>query len=148
MSNGSILVYYRGTDDIEFVNYGYLYSIGNIFLDENKNALISTSEDRSIRMVELPSFYPGQKIRRELINLNNFSIKNKIENLKKKDYYSDNINNNNNNDNDYNDNENDINENYKNINNKINYNNNNYQNNKNKNEDKSINSYQIMISEQ
>ena len=147
LSNGSILVYYRGTDDIEFVIDAHLYSIGNIFLDENKNALISTSEDRSIRMVELPSFYPGQMIRRELTNLNHLSIKNKIENSRKKDYYSDNINNYNNNDNDYNDNENDINENYKNINNKNNFNNNNYLDNNNKNEDKSINSYQIMITE-
>ena len=146
MDNGSILVYYRGTEDIEFVIDAHLYSIGNIFVIEDKHALISTSEDRSIRMVEFPAFYPGQMIRRELTNLNHVSIKNKIENSRKKDFYHDSIKKNE----DISKDDDDINEKY--INKNINdlNNNNNYSNyiNKNiKNEDKYMNYYQIMIQE-
>ena len=77
MDNGSVMVYYRDTDKIEFVIDAHLYSIGNIYVIEDKQALLSTSEDRSIRMVEFPEFYPGQMIRKELTNLNHSSIKNK-----------------------------------------------------------------------
>jgi hypothetical protein len=154
MDNGSVLVYYRGTDNIEFVIDAHLYSIGNIFVVEDKHALISTSEDRSIRMVEFPAYYPGQMIRRELTNMNHVSIKNKIENSRKNDYYHDSINKSNENDNENIDNNdikdyNNYNDNYsqKKINNND-YNminNDNYIN--NKNEDKYMNYYQIMIIE-
>ena len=77
MDNGSVMVYYRDTDKIEFVIDAHLYSIGNIYVIEDKQALLSTSEDRSVRMVEFPEFYPGQMIRKELTNLNHSSIKNK-----------------------------------------------------------------------
>ena len=145
MDNGSILVYYRGTDDIEFVIDAHLYSIGNIFVIEDKHALISTSEDRSIRMVEFPAFYPGQMIRRELTNLKHVSIKNKIENSRKNDFYHDSIRKN---DDNYNKKDNDeINDNYSNKSSS----NNNYNNSlpyKNmKNEDKFMNYYQIMVTE-
>ena len=146
MDNGSVLVYYRGTDNIEFVIDAHLYSIGNIFVVEDKHALISTSEDRSIRMVEFPAYYPGQMIRRELTNLNHVSIKNKIENSRKNDYYHDSINNNSNTiDNVHNDND-DINTNYstKNINDNTNYS---INNNQNEDKYKSMNYYQIMITE-
>ena len=66
LDNGSILVYFRGTDNIEFVIDAHLYSIGNIFVIEDKHALISTSEDKSVRMIEFTAFYLGQIIRREL----------------------------------------------------------------------------------
>ena len=109
LDNRSILVYFRGKDNIEnieFVIDAHLYSIGNIFVIKDKHALISTSEDRSVRMVEFQAFYPGQMIRRELTNLNHVSIKNKIEISK---------NNNNNMDtNDEDNNDNNINENYSN----------------------------------
>ena len=150
MDNGSVLVYYKGTDEIEFVIDAHLHSIGNIFVIEDKHALISTSEDRSVRMVEFPAFYPGQMIRRELTNLKHVSIKNKIENLRKKDYYHDSIRNNdeNYNNDDINDNIDEI---YSEENNKSSKNNENYSysntNNKNKNEDKYMNDYQIMIIE-
>ena len=107
MDNGSIMVYFRDTDYIEFVIDAHLYSIGNIFVIEDKHALISTSEDKSVRMVEFPSSYPAQMIRKELTNLNHNNIKNKINNY---EY--------NNKDND--DNDNDINE----EENNYNYNNN------------------------
>ena len=147
MDNGSVLVYYRGLDEIEFVIDAHLHSIGNIFVIEDKHALISTSEDRSVRMVEFPAFYPGQMIRRELTNLKHVSIKNKIENSRKKEYYHDSIKNNNENNNSNNDNI--INEIYSNENDK-NYKNNdinNYLNINDKNEDKYMNDYQIMIIE-
>ena len=95
MDNGSVLVYYRDTDNIEFVIDAHLYSIGNIFVIEDKHALLSTSEDKSVRMVEFPNSYPAQEIRKELTNLNHTSIKKKIDN---QDY---NNNNNNTNKNDY-----------------------------------------------
>ena len=79
MDNGSILVYYRDTDNIEFVIDAHLYSIGNMFIIEDRHALISTSEDKSVRMVEFPEFYPAQMIRKELTDLNHASIKNKIK---------------------------------------------------------------------
>ena len=79
LDNGSILVYYRDTDNIEFVIDAHLYSIGNMFIIEDRHALISTSEDKSVRMVEFPEFYPAQMIRKELTNLNHASIKNKIK---------------------------------------------------------------------
>ncbi len=155
MDNGSVLVYYKGTDNIEFVIDAHLYSIGNIFVVEDKHALISTSEDRSIRMVEFPAYYPGQMIRRELTNLNHVSIKNKIENSRKNDYYHDSINKNNDNDienndrNDIKDYDDDYNDNYsqkkKNNNDYNMINNDNYID--NKNEDKYMNYYQIMIIE-
>ena len=93
LDNGSVLVYYRDTDNIEFVIDAHLYSIGNIFVIEDKHALLSTSEDKSVRMVEFPNSYPAQEIRKELTNLNHTSIKKKIDN---QDY-----NNNNTNKNDY-----------------------------------------------
>ena len=145
MDNGSILVYYRGTDDIEFVIDAHLYSIGNIFVIEDKHALISTSEDRSIRMVEFPAFYPGQMIRRELTNLNHLSIKNKIENSRKIDFYHDSIRKS---DDNYlaNKDNNENNENNSNKNSNNNYNNSlSYKN--IKDEDKYMNYYQIMITE-
>ena len=89
MDNGSIMVYYRDTDNIEFVIDAHLYSIGNIFVIEDKHALISTSEDKSVRMVEFPEFYPAQMIRKELTNLNHLSIKNKVNNFKGKNEYND-----------------------------------------------------------
>ena len=153
MDNGSILVYYRGTDNIEFVIDAHLYSIGNIFVIEDKHALISTSEDRSVRMVEFPAFYPGQMIRRELTNLNHVSIKNKIEKSRKNDYYTDSIsknNNNNNMDNNIEDNNNDnLNENYsnKNKNNTDDDNNLNYLNKNNNKNDNKFSHYQIMVIE-
>ena len=79
LDNGSIMVYYKDTDKIEFVIDAHLYSIGNIYVIEDKHALLSTSEDRSVRMVEFPDFYPGQVIRKELANLNHISIKNKTQ---------------------------------------------------------------------
>ena len=145
MDNGSILVYYRGTDDIEFVIDAHLYSIGNIFVIEDKHALISTSEDRSIRMVEFPAFYPGQMIRRELTNLKHVSIKNKIENSRKIDFYHDSIRKS---DDNYlaNKDNNENNENNSNKNSNNNYNNSlSYKN--IKDEDKYMNYYQIMITE-
>ena len=80
MDNGSIMVYYRDTDNIEFVIDAHLYSIGNIFVIEDKRALLSTSEDKSVRMVEFPNDYPAQVIRKELTNLNHINIKNKVDN--------------------------------------------------------------------
>ena len=88
MDNGSVMVYYRDTDNIEFVIDAHLYSIGNIFVIEDKHALISTSEDKSVRMVEFPEFYPAQMIRKEMTNLNHFSIKNKVDNLREKNGYN------------------------------------------------------------
>ena len=91
MDNGSILVYYRDTDNIEFVIDAHLYSIGNIFVIEDRHALISTSEDKSVRMVEFPEFYPAQMIRKELTNMNHNSIKNKVNNINEKnEFYEDN----------------------------------------------------------
>ena len=81
MDNGSIMVYYRDTDNIEFVIDAHLYSIGNIFVIEDKHALLSTSEDKSVRMIEFPSDYPAQVIRKDLTNLNHMSIKNRVDNL-------------------------------------------------------------------
>ena len=138
MDNGSIMVYYRDTDNIEFVIDAHLYSIGNIFVIEDKRALLSTSEDKSVRMVEFPNDYPAQVIRKELTNLNHINIKNKVDNS---DY---NYNNNKENEEmDYNNEEN----------NYINYNNdgmkdkyNNYNNNTNINRNNKE-QYTIMISE-
>ena len=91
MDNGSILVYYRDTDNIEFVIDAHLYSIGNIFVIEDRHALISTSEDKSVRMVEFPEFYPAQMIRKELTNMNHNTIKNKVNNINEKnEFYEDN----------------------------------------------------------
>ncbi len=139
MDNGSIMVYYRDTDNIEFVIDAHLYSIGNIFVIEDKHALLSTSEDKSVRMVEFPNDYPAQVIRKELTNLNHINIKNKVDNS---DY---NYNNNKENEEmDYNNEEN----NYINYNNDgmkdkyNNYNNNNTNINRNNKEQ-----YTIMISE-
>ena len=81
MDNGSIMVYYRDTDNIEFVIDAHLYSIGNIFVIEDKHALLSTSEDKSVRMIEFPSDYPAQVIRKDLTNLNHMSIKNRVDNF-------------------------------------------------------------------
>ena len=89
MDNGSIMVYYRDTDNIEFVIDAHLYSIGNMFIIEDRHALISTSEDKSVRMVEFPEFYPAQMIRKDLTNLNHDSIKNKINKINKKNEYND-----------------------------------------------------------
>lgn len=138
MDNGSIMVYYRDTDNIEFVIDAHLYSIGNIFVIEDKRALLSTSEDKSVRMVEFPNDYPAQVIRKELTNLNHINIKNKVDNS---DY---NYNNNKENEEmDYNNEEN----------NYINYNNdgmkdkyNNYNNNTDINRNNKE-QYTIMISE-
>ena len=91
MDNGSILVYYHDTDNIEFVIDAHLYSIGNIFVIEDRHALISTSEDKSVRMVEFPEFYPAQMIRKELTNMNHNTIKNKVNNINEKnEFYEDN----------------------------------------------------------
>ena len=150
MDNGSVLVYYRGTDDIEFVIDVHLYSIGNIFVIEDKHALISTSEDKSVRMVEFPAFYPGQMIRRELTNLNHVSIKNKIEKTRKNDYYTDSINKNKkieNNEEDEEDIKENINDNFSNKNNSSNNNSLNYLNNNNNKSENAFNHYQIMIIE-
>ena len=81
MDNGSILVYYRDTDNIEFVIDAHLYSIGNIFVIEDKHALLSTSEDKSVRMVEFPNEYPAQVIRKDLTNLNHTNIKSRADNF-------------------------------------------------------------------
>ena len=89
MDNGSILVYYRDTDNIEFVIDAHLYSIGNMFIIEDRHALISTSEDRSVRMVEFPEFYPAQMIRKDLTNLNHVSIKNKVKKINEKNEFND-----------------------------------------------------------
>ena len=89
MDNGSIMVYFRDTDNIEFVIDAHLYSIGNIFVIEDKHALISTSEDKSVRMVEFPEFYPAQMIRKELTNLNHLNIKNKVNGFKGKNEFND-----------------------------------------------------------
>ena len=85
MDNGSVLVYYKRTDNIEFVIDAHSYSIVNIFVVEDNHALISISEDRSIRMLEFPAYYPGQIIRRGLTNLNHISIEDKFEISRKND---------------------------------------------------------------
>ena len=88
MDNGSVLVYYKDTDNIEFVIDAHLYSIGNIFVIEDKNALLSTSEDKSVRMVEFPTSYPAQMLRKELTNLNHNIIKNKVESFNERKEYN------------------------------------------------------------
>ena len=66
----------------------HLYSIGNIFVIEDKNALLSTSEDKSVRMVEFPTSYPAQMLRKELTNLNHNIIKNKVESFNERKEYN------------------------------------------------------------
>jgi hypothetical protein len=88
MDNGSVLVYYKDTDNIEFVIDAHLYSIGNIFVIEDKNALLSTSEDKSVRMVEFPTSYPAQMLRKELTNLNHNITKNKVESFNERKEYN------------------------------------------------------------
>ena len=151
LDNGSILVYYKDTDNIEFVIDAHLYSIGNIFVVEDKHALISTSEDRSVRMVEFPTYYPGQMIRRELTNLNHISIKNKIENSRKKDSFHDSIRNNDIIDSkkiiDDENGDNNVDDYYLNPNDDKNNNRNYYLDDKKKNEYKFINDFNMMITE-
>ena len=142
LSNGSINVYYENDQIPNFVIDAHLKNIPNMFFEEERKALITLSEDKCIKMVQLPVYYPDQMLR----NSKNDKFK-KIDNSIQKLFGNNNGKNNNNNNNfddidydDYYGDDNDKKEknpfgNYNNNNyNNYNYNNNNNNDNDNDNE--------------
>ena len=65
LSNGSINVYYDNDQIPEFVIDAHLRSIPDMFYEEKRKALITLSEDKSLKMVQLPVYYPDQMLKNE-----------------------------------------------------------------------------------
>ena len=110
LSNGSVNVYYENDLIPNFVIDAHLKNIPNIFFEEERKALITLSEDKSIKMVQLPVYYPDQMLKSDKYGNNNKKIDNSIETL----FGNNNKSKNNNNDYDNNtftNNNNDINDN-------------------------------------
>ena len=63
LSNGSINVYYENDEIPNFVIDAHLKNIPNMFFEEERKALITLSEDKCIKMVQLPVYYPDQMLR-------------------------------------------------------------------------------------
>ena len=117
LSNGSAVIYYNSDKIPEFTVDAHLKSISNMFYIEEKKSLITCSEDKTIKILQLPVFYPDKmlmkedKYNEEFNNNNNNVIENndkKINNSINKLFGNDdNFNNNNNDDDEYYDYEND-----------------------------------------
>ena len=118
LSNGSINVYYDNDQIPEFVIDAHLRSIPDMFYEEKRKSLITLSEDKSLKMVRLPVYYPDQMLKNEkyekkhidksmekLFGLNKKNNKNANETEYENEYENNNeynnndINNDNNNDN-------------------------------------------------
>ena len=136
LSNGSAVIYYNSDQIPEFTVDAHLKSISNMFYVEEKKSLITCSEDKTIKILQLPVYYPDKMLMKEDKYNEEFNKNNIIENEDKKINNSinklfgnnDDFNNNNNNDddeyyeNDDNNNNNNI---FKDNNNNNNINNNN-----------------------
>ena len=136
LSNGSAVIYYNSDQIPEFTVDAHLKSISNMFYVEEKKSLITCSEDKTIKILQLPVYYPDKMLMKEDKYNEEFNKNNVIENDDKKINNSinklfgnnDDFNNNNNNDddeyyeNDDNNNNNNI---FKDNNNNNNINNNN-----------------------
>ena len=116
LSNGSAVIYYNSDKIPEFTVDAHLKSISNMFYIEEKKSLITCSEDKTIKILQLPVFYPDKmlmkedKYNEEFNNNNNNVIENndkKINNSINKLFGNDENNNNNNDDDEYYDYEND-----------------------------------------
>ena len=112
LSNGSINVYYDNDQIPEFVIDAHLRSIPDMFYEEKKKNLITLSEDKSLKMVQLPVYYPDQMLKNEkyekkhldksiekLFGLNTNKNNNKINEYENNN--NDEFNNNDNNDNSF-----------------------------------------------
>ena len=136
LNNGSAVIYYNSDQIPEFTVDAHLKSISNMFYVEEKKSLITCSEDKTIKILQLPVYYPDKMLMKEDKYNEEFNKNNVIENDDKKINNSinklfgnnDDFNNNNNNDddeyyeNDDNNNNNNI---FKDNNNNNNINNNN-----------------------
>ena len=80
LSNGSINVYYENDEIPNFVIDAHLKNIPNMFFEEERKALITLSEDKCIKMVQLPIYYPDQMLRTNK-NEKNKKIDNSIQKL-------------------------------------------------------------------
>ena len=138
LSNGSAVIYYNSDKIPEFTVDAHLKSISNMFYIEEKKSLITCSEDKTIKILQLPVFYPDKmlmkedKYNEEFNNNNNNVIENndkKINNSINKLFGNDDNFNNNNNDDEYYDYENDD------------FNNNLFKDNNNNNNNNKINKY-------
>ena len=116
LSNGSAVIYYNSDKIPEFTVDAHLKSISNMFYIEEKKSLITCSEDKTIKILQLPVFYPDKmlmkedKYNEEFNNNNNNVIENndkKINNSINKLFGNDDNFNNNNDDDEYYDYEND-----------------------------------------
>ena len=79
LSNGSINVYYDNDQIPEFVIDAHLRSIPDMFFEEKRKSLITLSEDKSLKMVKLPVYYPDQMLKNEKYEKKN--IDNSMEKL-------------------------------------------------------------------
>ena len=65
LNNGSVNVYYDNDTIPEFVIDAHLKSISDMFFEEKRKSLITLSEDKSLKMVKLPIYYPDQMLKNE-----------------------------------------------------------------------------------
>ena len=109
LSNGSAVIYYNSDQIPEFTVDAHLKSISNMFYVEEKKSLITCSEDKTIKILQLPVYYPDKMLMKEDKYNEEFNKNNIIENEDKKINNSinklfgnnDDFNNNNNNDDEY-----------------------------------------------
>ncbi len=79
LNNGSVNVYYDNDTIPEFVIDAHLKSISDMFFEEKRKSLITLSEDKSLKMVKLPVYYPDQMLKNEKYEKKN--IDNSMEKL-------------------------------------------------------------------
>ena len=79
LNNGSVNVYYDNDTIPEFVIDAHLKSISDMFFEEKRKSLITLSEDKSLKMVKLPIYYPDQMLKNEKYEKKN--IDNSMEKL-------------------------------------------------------------------
>ena len=74
-----MLLYYDNDSIPEFVIDAHLKSISDMFFEEKRKSLITLSEDKSLKMVKLPVYYPDQMLKNEKYEKKN--IDNSMEKL-------------------------------------------------------------------
>ena len=92
LSNGSAVIYYNSDKIPEFTLDAHLKSISNMFYIEEKKSLITCSEDKTIKIIQLPVYYPDKMLMKEdkyneefnnnnIIDYNDKKINNSINKL-------------------------------------------------------------------
>ena len=77
MNNGSIAVYIHETQYPEYILDFHLRKVSSLEWDEDKKAIISCSEDKSIKMSQVPISWSPEMLRRSK-GINNKNIVNDI----------------------------------------------------------------------